>query len=138
MDKRIFKVGDRVFDIRYGWGTIISCEITRTYSIQVKFDKYGSDEMYYSKNGKVYPDDKHPTLSFTEYTLQGFSQERPIEYSNHIGKWGKFWNNGDKQYLISKLERLVLSSFRPRTEKKFYDNFEPLTEEQIKILGLCN
>ena len=63
----IFKVGDRVFDIRFGWGEI---NIMTEFVIEVKFKNairhcysFGSSDM--------------ELMSFTEYTLQGFSQERP-------------------------------------------------------------
>lgn len=135
MDKQIFKVGDRVFDIRFGWGEV--CHDYNDGDLTVRFtNKDNTFTMLYRPDGKSSSFQEIPLLSFTEYTLQGFSQERLIDYNIYIGKWGKFWNNGYKQYLISKLEKIVLGSFRPNTEKKFYDNFEPLTEEQIKILGL--
>jgi hypothetical protein len=75
----IFKVGDRVFDIRYGWGTIISVnQKNDLWPIEVVFDddEIMADE--YTFDGRSFYN--HPqVLSFTEYTLQGFSQERPEE-----------------------------------------------------------
>lgn len=63
--QEIFKVGDKVFDIRYGWGEVVD---TSSYNyIIVQFDI--KSVIQYHKDNKV--------LSFTEYTLQGFSQERP-------------------------------------------------------------
>jgi hypothetical protein len=59
----IFKVGDRVFHIEYGWGTVKKVDgimsVIFTHGIVTFIE------------GRL--------LSFTEYTLQGFSQERPIE-----------------------------------------------------------
>lgn len=93
MNEQIFKLGDRVFDIRYGWGTVINGididDIDNLYPIRVDFNKY---IITYTYDGKITDEDKHPILSFTEYTLKGFSQKRPVDYKNHIGKWGKFWN----------------------------------------------
>lgn len=66
--KTIFKVGDRVFDIRYGWG-IVEEVIT---AVIVKFDACVMDRNHYW--GRLLG-----VLSFTEYTLEGFSQERPEE-----------------------------------------------------------
>jgi hypothetical protein len=64
MKKEIFKVGDRVYHYTYGWGEVTSHEEDKI--ITVKF----SDDTITFIDGKL--------LSFTEYTLQGFSQERPI------------------------------------------------------------
>lgn len=136
MSKQIFREGDKVFDIRYGWG-----EVIRVYNdtcISVKFKKEcNTFSCMYRFNGLRGDNDDIPLLSFTEYTLQGFSQERPIDYKDYIGKWGKFWNNHDKEYTISKLESIVFNNeFRSNTSTAIYDNFEPLTEEQINILGI--
>ena len=62
--KEVFKVGDRVFDLVYGWGKVIHS----TCPVRAKFSEYTVD--YYKKD--------LVKLSFTEYTLWGFSQERPI------------------------------------------------------------
>lgn len=62
--KEIFKVGDRVYHYTYGWGEVTSHEEDKI--ITVKF----SDNTITFVDGRL--------LSFTEYTLQGFSQERPI------------------------------------------------------------
>lgn len=61
----MFKVGDKVYHIKFGWGIVISY----THSL-IKVDFITT--VQYSEI-----DDK--LLSFTEYTLQGFTQERPIE-----------------------------------------------------------
>ena len=65
MKKQIFKIGDRVFHIQYGWGVISELSIN---DILVDFQNRMS--AWVSSDGNL--------LSFTEYTLQGFSQERPI------------------------------------------------------------
>lgn len=68
----VFKVGDRVYDIVWGWGVVTSD--LGINNIEIKFDS----NIYQSfrKDGRYA--DGSPTLSFTEYTLQGFTQERPI------------------------------------------------------------
>jgi hypothetical protein len=63
----IFKDDDRVYLNLVGWGTII--DVT-DYDISVKFDT--GDVRHISG-------DVRKLLSFTEYTLEGFSQERPEE-----------------------------------------------------------
>ena len=70
----MFKVGDRVFNYQYGWGTINE-ELTKY--IFVLFDNCKSVSIPFSKDGKETSRSERPTLSFTEYTFQGFSQERP-------------------------------------------------------------
>jgi hypothetical protein len=72
----IFKEGDRVFHYHYGWGTIksISNSDRERYPVPVNFDT--SDSTWFTCDGRELDCEK-PTLSFTEYKLEGFSQERP-------------------------------------------------------------
>ena len=70
----MFKVGDKVFNYQYGWGTINE-ELTKY--ILVVFDNCKSVSIPFAKDGKETSRSERPTLSFTEYTLSGFSQERP-------------------------------------------------------------
>lgn len=79
-EKQIFKVGDKVFDIRCGWGEVIKYEIDLSYPVQVRTKNGGVEG--YTHDGKVYSSDLNTVLSFKEYTLQGFSQERPIEFED--------------------------------------------------------
>jgi hypothetical protein len=80
--KTIFKEGDKVFDISFGWGEVV--EILNgpyNYPIMVDFnDKYH----YYTLDGRYVAGFK-PTLAFIEYTLEGFSQERPVTFEE--GEW---------------------------------------------------
>ena len=80
----MFKVGDRVFDYQYGWGTINE-ELTKY--ILVLFDNCKSVSIPFAKDGKETSRSARPTLSFTEYTLQGFSQERPPIELPEVGDW---------------------------------------------------
>ena len=137
MDEQIFKVGDRVFDIMYGWGVVeeLHQDEERSYPLIVRFP--GFDTLYYTRDGKSNTSDSHPILSFTEYGFDNrFSQERPINYEEYIGKWGKFWDDRIKEYIISRLERATPEGFKSNTSIMIYNNFEPLTEEQIKMLNL--
>ena len=77
MEKQIFKVGDRVFDYAYGWGKIIDITEDVWYPIEVMFDGE-IDNVLYTEEGKRRLEENAPVLSFTEYTLQGFSQEKPL------------------------------------------------------------
>lgn len=81
MKKEIFKVGDKVYHIQYGWGEVeaevFDNEINQqTYRVYVRFL---DGNISFTFDGKEFEEDKQSLLSFTEYTLQGFSQERPIE-----------------------------------------------------------
>lgn len=72
----IFKVGDRVFWNRKGWGKIINIDNPKypNYPITAEFN-----DSYYSFtiDGKLHSDDLVPSLSFTEYFMIRFSQTRP-------------------------------------------------------------
>lgn len=138
MDKQIFKKGDRVFDIDYGWGEVTETHYIETtlYPILVKFQ---TSSVYYTLDGKWAHGDSYLKLSFTEYDLVngGFSQERPINYKDYIGKWGKFWDIDVKTCIIDRLIECKPDDEYYFTTSEFgYLNFEPLTDEQIKILGL--
>lgn len=66
--KEVFKKGDRIFHIQFGWGVIIE-EINCHGNLKIAFDKPVPQWDWFDV----------PFISFTEYTLQGFSQKRPIE-----------------------------------------------------------
>lgn len=137
--KTIFEVGDRVYDIRFGWGTVkhIQEDVSSYFPVNVLFDNDKSQNLkFYSSE---FDEEKYTNLlSFTEYTLQGFSQERPINYEDYIGKWGRFFDKNEIHIAIDKLVDYHGSSADAPFESRFahYSNFEPLTEEQIKILNL--
>jgi hypothetical protein len=86
---QIFKKEDKVFDIRRGWGIV--CKIDIEF-VEVEFkDKKGNNLVVWYQN-----DYSLSFLSFTEYTLEGFSQERP-EPLPKLGDivWGKSFNTTD-------------------------------------------
>ena len=65
----IFKKGDSLYHIEHGWGQVTEID---DYNLLVIFEKASNYTCSVSNN----------ILSFREYTLQGFSQERPIELPN--------------------------------------------------------
>ena len=69
----IFKKGDKVFDHSYGWGVVESDSFSEDRPIWVNF---WGQKCSYTQDGRE-DSECAPTLSFTEYTLEGFSQERP-------------------------------------------------------------
>jgi hypothetical protein len=87
----IFKVGDRVFDIRYGWGEVTRND-PKANTLDVRFS--GSGVIVYSNHlNNIWK------LSFTEYRLQGFSQERP-EPLPEIGDAVWVRDTDDQQWLV--------------------------------------
>ena len=78
----VFKVGDRVYCIVRGWGIVSDIDSTSVfgedYPITVEFQNDSFEHGTYTLDGRYFLESK-PTLSFTEYKLDGFSQERPIE-----------------------------------------------------------
>jgi hypothetical protein len=89
----IFKVNDDVYDIHYGWGKVFAIKDNGSTSpIIVTFKDLDEEfECLYTSDGRVelgYPQ----VLSFTEYTLEGFSQERPEK----LPKQGQIvWTRGE-------------------------------------------
>ena len=73
----IFKKGDKVYDHAYGWGEVEEIDLEARLSYQLKVD-FKKEKGTYTTDGKEFGDSP-PTLSFTEYTLEGFSQVRPKE-----------------------------------------------------------
>ena len=76
MKKEIFKVGDKVYHASYGWGVVASIDCDEYIPINVNFDLF---MISFTKDGKEDVNDSNSLLSFTEYRLQGFSQQRQIK-----------------------------------------------------------
>lgn len=134
--KTTFEIRDKVFDIRFGWGTI-----TYIYSSNwekeedsklvcvVKFEN--EEEVHYTKQIAL------KLLSFTEYTLKGLNQVLNKDYSPYIGKWCKFKDKDNEEYFcLCKLKNVNEKGFLCDFEGIAWDICEPLTEEQVKILNL--
>ena len=79
MAKEIFKVGDEVYHIEYGWGEVIAITGNFNFPLQVRFTKGEENIFSFTADGRETTESYQGLLSFTEYTLQGFSQERLIE-----------------------------------------------------------
>ena len=141
MKKQTFEKGDRVFHYLKGWGEIVHTysdnweEVDVNYTAcVVKFDS-SKEIIHFTKYLAT------KTLSFTEYSLQGFTQEKPINYEEYVGKWGVFWDKRCNGYYISKLKEIdVINGFTEFVDSDSgkWDKFRPLTEEQIKILKSCD
>ncbi len=74
----VFKKGDRVFDAMLGWGETTNFNNYKR-NFEVLFDT--GTRIVYEEDGSIYDYQERncfkPTLSFTEYKLEGFTQERP-------------------------------------------------------------
>ena len=102
----IFKTNDRVYHHHYGWGTIKDIHYGVNKRILIEFDDTPNlvREMFNEK----------PVLSFSEYKLVGFSQERPEELpkkgqivwvrGEFPSEWiiGHFLKKSDGRYYVSR------------------------------------
>ena len=89
----IFKKGDKVFCLQLGgWGEVIKEENPEYTPFTIRCS-FPIGKASFTWDGRFY-EEAPPTLSFTEYTLEGFSQERP----NEIPKPGDVVWVRDKQY----------------------------------------
>ena len=87
--ENVFKKGDKVFHYLYKWGTVTNdykINNSGDFYVEVKFDN--SSQNYFQNFKDAF------LLSFTEYTLEGFSQERPKE----LPKKGQIVWGRDKDY----------------------------------------
>ena len=75
--KNNFKESDKVFVAPYGWVEFIS-------------QQEDSNICMVGRNGNAFNVDIR-LVSFTEYTLQGFTQERP--FTPEVGEYYYFWND---------------------------------------------
>ena len=107
----------------------------RDYPVSVQFE---NSVIIYTYDGKWAHGDSYSRLSFTEYGFDNrFSQERPVNYEDCIEKWGKFWNDNPEYFTIGILKGYEQDSHKPfQSISLDFQNFEPLTDEQIKILKL--
>lgn len=147
--KTTFRVNQKVFSYAYGWGRIVSISETEDYTKEPVITFKNTEDLYdfYDLEGRfvilsyniIIYRSENPVLATEEYTLNGFTQKEKVNYEDYIGKWGKFWDrDSDKDFLVS-----ILHCFNHYDQYEFvtkddkcYEFFEPLTEEQIKILNL--
>ena len=140
MKMQKFKLNQEVYDTTYGWGKVVERkEDCYEYPIKVEFyhRQKGLPLLEYTIGGVV-KGGNFKTLSTRSYQLVGFCQEDKLPFEDCLYKWGMFRNSFENDIVISKLTLYVKENehaFRT-TDKTFYKFFEPLTEEQIKVLGL--
>ena len=142
MKMQKFKLNQEVYDTTYGWGKVVERkEDCYEYPIKVEFyhRQKGLPLLEYTIGG-VLKGGNFKTLSTRSYQLVGFCQEDKLPFEDCLYKWGMFSNSFENDIVISKLTLYVKENehaFRT-TDKTFYKFFEPLTEEQVKVLGLCD
>lgn len=78
---QIFKLGEKVFHYEFGgWGKVIE-----EYNINKNpfpiVCRFPNGQASFTWDGRYY-ENYPPTLSFTEYVLAGFSQQKPMELPN--------------------------------------------------------
>ena len=138
--KTTFEKGDKVFDIRFGWGVVIFMysfdwekEEDSKLVCVVKFEN--EEEVHYTKQIAL------KLLSFTEYSLKGFSQKTTTDWSKYFHTWGIFYDEKEDFESTNRIGRLYdydNDSIYPfqSYEGESYMNFKPLIDEQIKVLNL--
>lgn len=90
MKTRNFEFGDKVFDIRHGWGKVANKFSTSESSIHVLFND-GGRIISYTADGKHSYRDYSPSLSHTEYSIHSTKSEYPkiMEVSDDKVEWYK-------------------------------------------------
>jgi hypothetical protein len=137
MKETVFKVGDRVYCLLFGWGTIIIIDdydddYVANFPIDVAFVNSDGDDMVksYTPDGRYFLDSQ-PTLSFTEYTLNGFSQERPMDLPE-VGE--EIMVSDDEMHWRLATFRGYHPQYTKPFEAKFADNIETYSYRYFKRL----
>lgn len=96
----MFEINDRVFHIQYGWGEVH--DTSKTGIFYVKFD---------NGNSCAFSTLLQPLLSYTEYTLEGFTLEKPKPSWWSVNQ--EWVNAGVTEHFMDFLER----NFEPPVRK---------------------
>lgn len=106
-------IGRTVYDtVNYGEGVIANVHDNGDYPVEVK--THNGIKLYYTIKGKLSKGFKLPTLSFTPYTLQGYTNTPP----RSLPKRGE-------QILVSDDKKFwVISIFECLVDGKVTDNLE--------------
>lgn len=88
MNNTKYKVGDRVFYLRYGWGTVISTTHKFGFSIQVKFNGNRETNEYFTAEGHLHDDALYPSLlTMQQANLLGYydsNEDDDNDYDNAV------------------------------------------------------
>lgn len=86
-----FTVGQRVWSILYGWGTVVSINPNETYTIEVNFDTMNPhDKNSFLLDGRAWRNHELPSLFHKEQT---FDYGKP-EWQPKPGELCWVWNGG--------------------------------------------
>ena len=96
----MFEINDRVFHIQYGWGEVY--DTSKTGIFYVKFD---------NGNSCAFSTLLQPLLSYTEYTLEGFSSERPKL------TWDSIWKEWMRDKMDTTFGIYLEENFEPPVRK---------------------
>lgn len=133
----IFKVGDKVYDYQFGWGEVIRIKNNNNFVVEVEFQDFRRE--VFTRTGYYSELDLHPTLSFTEYTLQGFSQERPFDPQDCVGKWCKLSDKTSRLHgMVFDKVCCIEDGFYVDRDGINWENAEILSEEQLQAFNLTN
>lgn len=140
----VWEVGQKVFSARYGWGVVDSFIPNDAYPLVVYFNVEMNYKVKYKLDGLEDYNDKYPTLSFTNYITDRFSQDpKDATYAQIepdfdwgcLPAWGNDWiakdedgiwySYGDKPKLIS-----VMYAPEDTFDQIHYDYF-PKNSDQI-------
>ena len=129
--KVMFKAGERVWHIRYGWGVLRESNINSKFPLN-----FTTDGVPYlatlTLHGFEMNTDINPVIFYKEQTFD-ISKPEP-----EIGTWGYFWDDCEKDLsfgkLVGKVEglnRYVMYSFKGTV---MYAHFSPDIPPHIKEL----
>jgi hypothetical protein len=128
MKKDIFKKGDKVYCVMHGHGVVVDIEENLDFPVRV--DAKNESDIGYTYDGR-YSGNFAPTLSFTEYTLQGFSQERPIVLPE-VGELCLVRDNEDENWRVREFEFENAGTFYVKSVCGSTDGYDYM--KRIKIL----
>lgn len=127
-----YKIGERVFDIRYGWGSVR--EPINECFVTVKFDEDNINRNY----------DERTAVNLLAYEEYEIKKKPASKYQNLIGQWGIFTDYfGEfENVVVGKLKRVeevggyiyfVVNTCRGNERMRC---FVPFTDDMIERLGL--
>lgn len=117
----MFKLGDRVFDIRYGWGVVVGILDTGSFPILVKF---GDQEESYTLKGCNYSTELR-SLYHHDYTP---TEQLPLKSSPELLR-EKFAGMAMNSILNTEYSRWFFNEDSEQTSDEIYDN--------IALMSVC-